>query len=106
MNKFIKKWIKALRSGDYKQATGKLVKGTGSSRSYCCLGVAGSLLSAETGKKFKAFTSKDAECLNNVGLKATGLTDRTQSTLIGMNDGGKSFKQIANFLEKKFKEKS
>jgi len=33
---FKKKWVKALRSGDYEQATGVLYNGTG----FCCLGVA------------------------------------------------------------------
>lgn len=34
------KWIKALRSGEYKQGRSKLKERTGSITRYCCLGVA------------------------------------------------------------------
>lgn len=36
LNKYAKKWIKALRSGKYKQARGQLRVGN----AFCCLGVA------------------------------------------------------------------
>jgi hypothetical protein len=40
MDKKLKaKWIKALRSGEYKQGKGVLRSGTGKDASYCCLGV-------------------------------------------------------------------
>lgn len=37
---FTEKWVKALRSGDYKQCTGKMYK---REHGYCCLGVAMSI---------------------------------------------------------------
>lgn len=42
MNENAKKWVEALRSGDYKQATGVLtrVNDKGEPESHCCLGVA------------------------------------------------------------------
>lgn len=40
MNKRVKKlWIKALRSGEFEQATNTLREGSGKSARYCCLGV-------------------------------------------------------------------
>ncbi len=46
MNKNAKKWIKALRSGEFKQTKGTLNDENG----YCCLGVACSVYEKETGK--------------------------------------------------------
>lgn len=44
--KFVRKWIQALRSGEYKQAQNKLCNYNGitGKLSYCCLGVAADLL--------------------------------------------------------------
>ncbi len=47
MNPEVKaKWIAALRSGEYQQASGQLCSGTG----FCCLGVLSELYIQETGK--------------------------------------------------------
>lgn len=40
MNANAKKWIEALRSGEYKQAKGWLKTSNGEETRYCCLGVA------------------------------------------------------------------
>src|SRR5438067_2342849 len=46
LNKNAKKWVAALRSGEYTQCTGRLhIKGDG----YCCLGVACDLYQKEVG---------------------------------------------------------
>ena len=42
---FAEKWIKSLRSGDYKQGRGGLYNE--SKNNYCCLGVACSMLGVE-----------------------------------------------------------
>jgi hypothetical protein len=42
----IRKWVKALRSGKYKQTSGTLKDDVG----YCCLGVACDVFAKETGK--------------------------------------------------------
>jgi hypothetical protein len=42
----IRKWVKALRSGKYKQTSGTLQDDVG----YCCLGVACDVFAKETGK--------------------------------------------------------
>jgi hypothetical protein len=43
----ISEWVKALRSGEYKQRDGSLVSVTAEGSSYCCLGVYGVLNGAE-----------------------------------------------------------
>lgn len=42
--KFKKKWIAALRSGDYDQGKGALCRVTKEGAKYCCLGVAYEIL--------------------------------------------------------------
>lgn len=108
--KFAKKWINALRSGKFKQCSGELKKHKTSE--YCCLGVA------------CAIAGINKPLLNGVGLP-TELTDKQQKTLppffreesnggnkdclgymselADLNDNGKSFKYIADMLERKFK---
>jgi hypothetical protein len=46
--KFAKKWIEALRGGEYKQVIGSLYKDNGESLGYCCLGVACALVGITT----------------------------------------------------------
>ena len=60
MNKDIAiKWVKALRSGKYKQGIGSLCEVTGKSTKYCCLGVLTDLYQKECKqKKKKALTVK------------------------------------------------
>src|SRR5689334_15838538 len=54
MNTRIKKlWLKALRSGEYKQTTGTLRRrSTEGEYTYCCLGVLERLMCDETGKRY------------------------------------------------------
>ena len=49
MNDNAKKWVAALRSGEYRQGRGWLHLHTPEDDSYCCLGVACDLYSKETG---------------------------------------------------------
>ena len=85
-----KKWVKALRSGKYKQQREGFLKKDGA---YCCLGVACSI------KVTKPF--------NNESMSLSGFTscrflpEDIQEKLQLMNDKkGKSFEQIANWIEK------
>ena len=83
MDKELKeKWVAALRSGDYGQTTGCLVDGRG----HCCLGV----LCEVAGFGLHFWT----ELLSRGGPPA-----RTQRELALMNDNGKSFEQIADWIE-------
>lgn len=75
-----RKWIKALRSGTYKQGRNQLRKGD----AYCCLGV---LCDVTTGtfnySQFRRHFASDFE-----------------DQLVGMNDTqGKSFGEIADFID-------
>jgi hypothetical protein len=128
----MKKWVKALRSGEYKQTKGDLQD----SKGYCCLGVLCDIaqkegVTVENGTRYDYDAKgnlKEAgkyirgSSLNNqrevalwagidvkkdgdglVPLPNTGR--RKYRNLAALNDeGGKSFKYIANIIEKLYKE--
>ena len=106
MNKQLKsKWVKALRSGKYKQGQGTLrIWDKVSHRSaFCCLGVLRELMPAD----LKTVSEKDSfgkptGALSNKQLKFTGLTRKKEEVLIEMNDAiGNTFKEIADYIEQK-----
>src|ERR1044072_7016718 len=88
------KWVKALRSGEYKQGQWKLRTADGA---HCCLGV--------------------LACVSGIGISDDGSTvpkgrgvgygpivdliggDATRAKLTGMNDHGESFAKIADYIE-------
>jgi hypothetical protein len=95
------KWVEALRSGKYKQTTGKLHKQK--TMQYCCLGVAcrvakipiriidnhhNTLLANPI---FKNFSTIPDTLKNNKDLNFI---------LANKNDNGKSFAEIADWIEK------
>jgi hypothetical protein len=114
MNKRLKaKWVKALRSGEYKQGEGTLMciggdaenGWDGTLRTHCCLGV---LKECALDRKLSE-KEGNAELLSNryaikLGLENKGAKendpDSMQEKLARMNDGGQSFKQIATWIEK------
>lgn len=115
MNKQIKKvWIDALRSGKYKQGKEAMYEdGT-----HCCLGVLAEIYAtAELGMPTKdARANMPALCLGyTVGwydeehdeFPATpirswaGIKFITVKKLASMNDDGKTFTEIADYIEKK-----
>jgi hypothetical protein len=94
-----RRWVKALRSGEYKQGQGQLRAGRGADAQYCCLGV----LCAITGKRYRG----TGGMLPDNVMKLVGLTD--DDPIIGpkgrsatlLNDACRlSFKQIARLIEK------
>lgn len=109
MNKRVKKlWIKALRSGEYEQATGALrINNT-----YCCLGVLCDLYrkqehkgrwlreSADTFQFLRTNSVLPDTVVEWAGLPDENPTVRRTDNLASLNDGGKSFKQLANVIEK------
>lgn len=123
MNKAIKKlWIDALRSGEYKQGTGRLstVDEAGITR-MCCLGVLCDLYIKRTGKGvWRKDDDSELRCfIYSYGtssslpprevVKWAGLdTDRGMKgiNLDSMNDGigqpRHSYAEIANVIEEKF----
>lgn len=84
------KWIKALRSGEYKQATGALRVND----SYCCLGVLADLQGADDDEFHRWRTSAQPPSICElVDMNyALELADR--------NDSGESFEQIADYIKK------
>ena len=115
------KWVKALRSGKYKQATGFLkVKEDSGDCSYCCLGVLGEI--NKLGDSF--LVSKDLldsyqvrEACNIATCSGTPFDEEgnvdillrvknkyvTFDSLAYANDNGASFKSIASWIEKNYK---
>ena len=106
MNKQVKqKWVKALRSGKYKQGIGKLCYGNQNGKFLCCLGVL-STLAVEDGVCSRRTAFKGNNVLNYKVMQWAGLQDDNPDagclTLTEQNDDAKlSFKQIADLIEKK-----
>ncbi len=115
MKKALKaKWLKALRSGRYEQATGKLKSTDGG---YCCLGVLCNVMGAkwklDDDAELKPYFDgrpigvDDEFFLRPAFLKKVGLTDVRQKELADLNDGKpglnilpSSFSEIADHIEK------
>ena len=104
------KWVKALRSGDYVQFKGVLNEpGEG----FCCLGVLCDIYPNAEWEGTK-FLGQNYELPDEVtkwaGMgSSTGDIDSKDIALADLNDGTKqqpkrSFKQIANTIEKYYKE--
>jgi hypothetical protein len=111
MNKEYKeKWIKALRSGEYQQAQSCLAK---DDKTMCCLGVLGDL-AVNDGKarwiidedgdylwRRKHSPRSDFEILpKHAAEELFGINMVEQNRLARMNDHGKSFSVIADYIEK------
>lgn len=118
MNKEVKKkWIKALRSGEYKKGRNSLKIIQGDKITYCCLGVLCDLYGKENGTKWSKNTTPYPEFLRQMSvlpkvvMNWAGLTTTTGdikykngkvSSLMNLNDNGRSFKWIASVIEKYF----
>lgn len=110
MNDNAKKWVAALRSGEYKQRTGTL---GGPQEGYCCLGVACKVYEDETGETLPRTTcgdfahpgttsaagSLDDSVRDFFGLRTDG-GDYGHTCLWAQNDAvGKTFDEIADIIE-------
>lgn len=104
----IKRWVKALRSGEYKQTQDTLRDSTG----FCCLGVLCDLAAKDGGAQWREsdndggfsyngkFSVPPTPIQNFVFAGNSGFMGK----VMDMNDlGNKSFKQIANAIEKELK---
>lgn len=97
--RFKAKWIKALRSGKYKQGYYRLY--SKSTNSYCCLGVACVVSGLEEkqisryGMIPKSFKKNHANLPTDL-IESNALTNK----LVNLNDSGYSFKRIASWIEK------
>lgn len=112
-----KAWVRALRSGKYKQCTRVLTKvgSNGKSRSHCCLGVL-CQLALKKGVKIKTHLQKESHIVVYGRTEYSTLPERIMKwakvrdkigsirnnpiPLTGYNDSHKkSFKQIADIIE-------
>lgn len=100
-----KRWVDALRSGKYKQCAGKLHDGEG----FCCIGVLADIQGCEWVQK-DCCIDPDLWCssFNEALVPASGaipyddadlLGTKVRYTLIDMNDAGKSFDEIADYID-------
>lgn len=104
------KWVKALRSREFKQTDGCLKKELKPDKfGYCCLGVLHEIDGGKWRKEdyCKDFYTRSKSSYNSsdtdlIGKKfARGLTKEQKQTLINMNDDqDKKFYEIANWIEK------
>lgn len=99
------KWLEALRSGKYKQGKGAL---RSAQNEFCCLGVLCDIVASDRWRTYAiipAFT--DLKNKTYYGAPPSDLYPEYNvevdaphaGTLISMNDNGKSFKEIAEYIE-------
>jgi hypothetical protein len=88
------KWVTALRSGEYKQAQKRLKVGD----AYCCLGVLCHIAGYRIIEKDDMIVAgehvRDYRVLGDLGLDPD-----LRQPLITMNDDGKTFGEIAAYIE-------
>lgn len=105
---FAEKWVKALRSGKYKQGKEQLCNEDG----YCCLGVAAIIAGATPiqlgDKQWLAVNSAvghafatEKPFLKNIPEQLKGMNNKDiiSGKVAALNDGGKSFAEIADWIE-------
>ncbi len=105
----IRRCVKALRSGKYKQGRGRLctIEPDGS-LSHCCLGVIANIIDPDAWREdsrldFRMAWNGSATCLTEAAEKQLGFSPEIQGQLIRLNDTRHyTFKSIANWLERRF----
>lgn len=118
LNKVAKAWVAALRSGKYKQTKDVLTRvnyKTGEIVGHCCLGVLcelaveakvispATLMDGSSNLRYDRKSSLlPASVMRWSGMKSNdGTFGEMGADLTSLNDGGKSFKQIARIIEQK-----
>ncbi len=111
----VKKWVAALRSGDYKQGREQLRNGD----QFCCLGVACDIVKEQigidwNGDRFDKKLSFLPDSVTGVFGEIDSILDTTLpityktfariggKTLIGYNDRGATFEEIADIIEEQY----
>ena len=111
-----RRWIDALRSGEYKQAQGIL---RNMYQGFCCLGVLCDLHAKDTGENWhpagpyleyrQCKTSLPPEVFHWAGMKEStaystetgeGVSNKRLQNLVKMNDAGIDFTEIADYIER------
>lgn len=103
MNDNARKWVEALRSGEFEQMTGQLRGGAG----MCCLGVACEVYRREVGRgtwlNGRVFQGSSLSLPPDVarwlGIRHTEGRIDGGVCLTGMNDAGSTFAELATFIE-------
>ena len=104
--KLKKKWVAALRSGEYKKGVGQLCRISPSGAEYCCLGVLYEVANSESAWRVsprdpQTLTTKSGEEMSYGGRWFSRVT---LHELQDMNDFGRSFETIAKWIEENAKE--
>lgn len=96
-----RKWIEALRGGQYQQATLALRR---NNVAFCCLGVLCDVTQPQEWACSAAGDWYHRDCDGTIdddlAGEEFGLTFEQQETLASLNDSGKTFGEIANYIEK------
>lgn len=113
MNDNAKKWVEALRSGEYKQAQRYMGVIKDGEKSYCCLGVAcdlyiksggrgvteDTLMREEGAVEAITFNALTGSRMPGAVVEWLGMYHCQQSYLAQLNDSGHSFDSIASYIE-------
>lgn len=103
-----KEWTEALRSDKFKQCKGRLKKVFGGPTRHCCLGVLCEIKNLEESERiiegseyinFKMNDESSFSDLPNVFAEYVGIPVLKEQMLMKMNDEGKSFNEIADWIE-------
>lgn len=105
------KWIDALRSGEYKQGNGVLFDIEDGGKQFCCLGILGKVCNIpelsmkDTGMPYYLSERQQKKLpkwarVSNKSEDANDPTFKLFEKLADYNDGGKSFKWIASYIER------
>ncbi len=93
---FKKKWVAALRSGEYKQGKTFLCK----DGKYCSLGVACAIMDIKIPVLAKTISSfYDLRGISKIPKLIRGYKNPVVTKLSGMNDRGAPFSEIADYIE-------
>lgn len=107
------KWVKALRSGKYKQGKSALVSVKDGGNCFCCLGVLAVEVLRKTPNELFGWGALSDGFANTATLGTSWGSQRnggnltiggeSYASLAVANDFGASFKQIATYIEKNYK---
>lgn len=97
---FKAKWVAALRSGEYKQGVCFL---RNARNEFCCLGIAVELMGLNWQSNLgDCYGHENSDLLGTLTAserESIGLNDDAHMALFRMNDNGRSFSEIADWIE-------
>lgn len=94
----VRRWVKALRSGRYKQVSGFLSDSSSPQERNCCLGVACRVARVPR-STWEEHGYLHVDPTTEELRKKLGITRNMEKTLVRKNDNGVSFPKIADFIE-------